>query len=64
MSRPKKQALTADELRELMPAGLAEAGRTRPSLPVTYFAEDFSILTPHKQPRRLRIRRMKIRVLH
>lgn len=40
---------------------LAAAGTARPSLPVSVFAEDFSLLI--RTPRRIRIARSKIRVL-
>jgi hypothetical protein len=42
-------------------APLAAAGSARPSLPVSVFAEDFSLLI--RAPRRLRIARGTIRVL-
>lgn len=42
-------------------APLAAAGTARPSLPVSVFAEDFSLLI--RTPRRIRIARSKIRVL-
>jgi hypothetical protein len=44
------------------PAGLACIGYPRPSRPVSVFAEDFSLLV--RRPRRLRIARSIIRVLH
>lgn len=40
---------------------LAACGTARPSLPVSVFAEDFSLLI--RTPRRMRIARSKIRVL-
>ena len=40
---------------------LVAAGTARPSLPVSVFAEDFSLLI--RTPRRMRIARSKIRVL-
>lgn len=43
-----------------MPA-LVAAGTPRPSLPVSVFAEDFSLLI--RSPRRMRIARSRIRVL-
>jgi hypothetical protein len=43
------------------PADLQAAGSARPSLPVSVFAEDFSLLI--RTPRRMRIARSKIRVL-
>lgn len=43
------------------PAGLARAGLTRPALPVSVLAEDFSLLV--RAPRRMSISRGKIRVL-
>jgi hypothetical protein len=41
--------------------GLAAAGTARPALPVSVFAEDFSLLI--RTPRRFRIARVRIRVL-
>lgn len=40
---------------------LVACGTPRPSLPVSVFAEDFSLLL--RSPRRIRIARSKIRVL-
>lgn len=40
---------------------LAAAGTPRPSLPVSVFAEDFSLLV--RTPRRMRIKRNRIYVL-
>jgi hypothetical protein len=40
---------------------LAAAGTARPSLPVSVFAEDFSLLI--RRPRRMRIARSRIYVL-
>lgn len=40
---------------------LVAAGTARPSLPISVFAEDFSLLI--RTPRRMRIARSKIRVL-
>jgi hypothetical protein len=40
---------------------LMAAGTARPSLPVSVFAEDFSLLI--RTPRRMRITRSRIRVL-
>jgi hypothetical protein len=42
------------------PKGAEAAGPTRPALPVSVFAEDFSLLI---RSRRLRIARSRIRVL-
>lgn len=43
------------------PIGLAACGPARPALPVSVFAEDFSLLI--RAPRRMRIVRSRIRVL-
>lgn len=43
------------------PCGLDAAGTARPSLQVSVFAEDFSLLI--RTPRRIRIARSRIRVL-
>lgn len=41
--------------------GLAAAGTARPALPISVFAEDFSLLI--RYPRRFRIARSRIQVL-
>lgn len=41
---------------------LMAAGTARPALPVSVFAEDFSLLI--RSPRRLRINRSRIAILH
>jgi hypothetical protein len=45
-----------------LPSGLSALGGARPSLPVSIFGEDFSLLI--RRPRRLRIARGMIRVLN
>lgn len=47
--------------RKPVQAPLVAAGTARPALPISVFAEDFSLLI--RTPRRLRIARSRIRVL-
>lgn len=60
MSPRKAYGARTCEVATSAPAGLAACGTARPSLPVSVFGEDFSLLV---RLRRLRIARAKIRVL-
>jgi hypothetical protein len=50
-----------DEIQRPFPVGLAAAGTARPALPVSQFANDFSLVV--RYPRRLRVARSKVYVL-
>ena len=65
MKAPHRRATRAASepaavVKPVMPSATA-AGAARPALPVSVFAEDFSLLI--RAPRRMRIARSRIRVL-